>query len=118
MKQNKKFAIIFCVGIAFIIIYFLLRIPHMNENELVVPAIEYVLENGYPTNEAGETYGPAIKVADAEEPDLILVELKNGLQGYVKKTDLDSIVSKPGESSSIPIYLQDGKTQIGSFRVS
>ena len=45
-------------------------------------------------------------------PDLILAESKEGIKGYLKKTDKDSITSS---SRTLPLYLQDGKTKIAEL---
>ncbi|MCL2632021.1 MAG: hypothetical protein FWD45_02875 [Coriobacteriia bacterium] len=46
-------------------------------------------QSQYAVNESGQTYGSAAHAQSIEaEPDLILVESTNGLEGYVLKTDL------------------------------
>jgi hypothetical protein len=97
--------------------------------ELVIPSQEYIEANGYPTNEKGETYGPKITRMDdrTEDPDLVLAEGEDDVQGYVKKTDLDGdLPSSPEEAvkynetikdRTIPLYLQDGETVVGYFRI-
>lgn len=85
----------------------------------------------YAVNERGETFGSASGAASsASEPALIEAIATNGKVGYVKKSDLDDDpglrVSSPeealayqerraGASRTIPVYLEDGKTQIGEF---
>jgi len=93
---------------------------------IIIPSIDDVKANGYPTNEMGQTYGPDIKEDTDPEavPDLILVCNKFGVEGYIKQTDI-----RPGASTleeamdwipreyTINMYLQDGCTIIGTFTV-
>lgn len=54
--------------------------------DLVIPTFEYILENGYPVNDKGETYGPDMgNMMIIDEPDLILAQGENSIIGYVKK---------------------------------
>lgn len=93
----------------------------------------------YPRNASGLTYGSLEQSYSPDSaPDLILVEATNGRLGYVLKTALDAAtganVSNPqeavawqrkvdamaaaGQKTRIPVYLVDGKTQIGEFEIS
>jgi len=55
--------------------------------DLVIPTFEYILENGYPVNDKGETYGPDMgNMMIIEEPDLILAQGENSIIGYAKKS--------------------------------
>ena len=94
--------------------------------EVVIPSVDEVRENGYPTNDAGMTYGPDIKEnTDPEsEPDLILVCNEDGLQGYIRATDikegaqsLEEAIHWKKRSYIIPMYLHDGETVIGEYRI-
>lgn len=87
------------------------------------PTVEEIKEDGYPVNDAGETYGPDVKDSE-EEPDLILVDAGDGVVGYIKKADINNGASsleeaREWEPSSyvVPIYLEDGCTQIGEFEI-
>lgn len=86
----------------------------------------------YASNQSGLSYGSAASAVSPEtEPDLILVETKDGTTGYVYKTDLDRAsgadVKTPDDAlvwqnarsgpASIPVYDVDGKTPIGEFIV-
>lgn len=79
------------------------------------------------TNESGQTYG-----AEWLQPDLILVELKDGTTGYCYDEDLNGKkFSTPEEALAwqeqcqrefpngreIPVYERDGKTVIGYFKL-
>lgn len=86
----------------------------------------------FPKNAAGETYG-SLADADSEEdaPDLVLVELANGKDGYIRSKDLfaaeNAKPASPEEAvklqarnaeagpESIPAYAADGKTNIGTW---
>lgn len=84
----------------------------------------------YPINEQGQTYGRApFPPGPTQEPDLIKATGENGVEGYVKSSDLSPSVSSPEEAiafqksisatgyRSIPLYELDGKTVIGEFRL-
>lgn len=94
--------------------------------EVDIPSVDEVRENGYPTNDAGMTYGPDIKEnTDPEsEPDLILVCNEDGLQGYIRATDikegaqsLEEAMHWKKRSYVIPMYLHNGETVIGEYRI-
>lgn len=99
--------------------------------DLIIPSIDSVLLNGYPTNNAGQTYEPNIGTETDDgvfpSPDLLLAENQFGVVGYVKTTDLvitpESISSaiemtKNAGPVEIPMYLHDGVTRIGTFVLS
>ena len=91
----------------------------------------------YERNAAGQTFGSAMEADSPEhEPDLIQVVATNGKTGYVFKADLDAadgtLASRTFKSPEealrwqegegaldhvIPVYLQDGTTEIGEFLV-
>lgn len=83
----------------------------------------------YSTNASGASYGSLVNAYSPEtEPDLILVETTDGKTGYAYKADLDAAsganVQSPEEAATwqnktveVPVYLVDGKTQIGVFIV-
>lgn len=99
------------------------------ESDLHVPSVEEVLQNGYPTNNSGLTYGPYLIGYISDEPDLTLVKNEDGVQGYVytKEFNIDGDVATEEEAICkakdgrkiiiIPMYLQDGKTVIGEFKI-
>lgn len=82
----------------------------------------------YSVNEQGETYSDApYGTGTIQESDLVEAVGTNGVQGYVKSTDLEPTFSSPEEAiayqeankdgRSIPLYESDGKTVIGEFMV-
>lgn len=84
----------------------------------------------YPINEQGQTYGSdPLTIEPSQEPDLLEATGENGVEGYVKTSDLRPPVSSPEEAidfqkiteatgyRSIPLYESDGKTVIGEFRL-
>ena len=84
----------------------------------------------YPVNEQGQTYGhvPSNASGIVQEPNLTEAIGTNGVEGYVKTTDLNGLsVSSPQEviayqetnkdGRSIPLYESDGTTVIGEFIV-
>ena len=94
-----------------------------------------IIQNGYPVNEKGETYGPAsywIWDENVIQPDLQLAEGENGVTGYIRLSEIDELdghnnVHMPedaveymkrraGEGDiTVNMYLQDGETVIGKF---
>lgn len=93
---------------------------------VVIPSVEEVRTNGYPVNEQGQTYGPDIREnTNIEEvPDLILVCNEFGEEGYIRKTDCAAGASTLEEAAnwepreySVNMYLQDGLTVIGQFKI-
>lgn len=82
----------------------------------------------YSVNEQGETYSDApYGTGTMQELDLVEAVGTNGVQGYVKSTDLEPTFSSPEEAiafqeankdgRSVPLYESDGKTVIGEFIV-
>lgn len=89
-------------------------------------------EVDYPVNEQGQTYGSlADAPSDDQAPDLVLVELPNGEEGYVKSEDLFAAEGEnadtPAEAKAserklekaggidLPAFESDGKTRAGTF---
>lgn len=97
------------------------------QQELHIPTLEEIRQNGYPVNTNGETYGPTLPDENAKEPDLILAVGEGDILGYIKATDTTDNVTSPEEALaymewvkkqdciSIPLYMQDGETVIGKF---
>jgi beta-lactamase regulating signal transducer with metallopeptidase domain len=97
------------------------------ENKTQSKEIKLIIPD-YPVNEQGQTYGhapynPSVIVQD---PDLMAAIGINGVEGYVKATDLNGpSFSSPQEAiayqeanrdgRSIPLYESDGTTVIGEF---
>lgn len=89
---------------------------------LDIPSKESIYENGYPINERGETYGPDLSEW-TDSPDLILVQNRDGIVGYIRKSDLNGpYFDDPTEAAfyqqklqCIDIFMQDGVTKIGEF---
>lgn len=84
----------------------------------------------YAVSDSGLSYGSlADAPSDALAPDLILVELPDGQQGYVYSEELfaaeNDDPSSPGEAIAsndkgpvgVPVYELDGVTRIGTFWV-
>lgn len=101
--------------------------PTPVQEALHIPTEEWILEHGYPTNDLGETYGPNVKELD-HGPDLILAIDRQGLQGYLRWSEFPGAsICTPEEAIAycsedhspcyLNLYLQDGVTVIGTFRV-
>lgn len=85
--------------------------------------------SNFQINAQGQTYG--VETSDQtydQEPDLILVVMTNGQEGYVPKSILDApMPSSPsdavGQSQNqwptylVPAYASDGVTVIGQFQM-
>lgn len=91
----------------------------------------------YSMNAAGLTFGSAAQAANpGQEPDLIQATATNGVHGYVFKNDLEDADGTTAQKAfktpedalkwqategqvdhSVPVYLVDGKTQVGVFVV-
>lgn len=91
---------------------------------LTIPEKVEILANGYPTNKHGETYGPDIWEFDYS-PDLVLVQNKDGVLGYIRVSELEK--NPPNSPSDLDgyeqvyalnMYLEDGITIIGEFRLN
>lgn len=94
---------------------------------LHIPTISEVLDTGYPTNDLGETYGPALSDDNAIEPDLLLAYGDNGVLGYVRQAEMDHEPKTPEEAlawmnshrpKTFNLYSQDGVTIIGTFTLT
>lgn len=86
----------------------------------------------YKINENGQTYGSGMYASDSFNlPDLILADGDNGVQGYIKKTDINNDLPKnPTEAlewnkklenapayREVPLYDVDGVTVVSSFKI-
>lgn len=94
-----------------------------NLNEISIPSKEQVKDTGFPKNKNGETYGPDIKEF-MYEPDLLLAINDDGVVGYIRQSDMDDGVKTPDQaiekevkSYEINMYLEDGETCIGTFKI-
>ena len=111
--------ILMLLGMCAVVIY---GFNQSDGEKLIVPDIEYVIDNGYPKNERGETYGPNIE--GKADPDLLLAEGQDGTVGYIRQKEMldvadsvqEALMSKP-QNKEINLYLQDGSTVIGTFIV-
>lgn len=83
---------------------------------------EFIMRDGYPVNENGETYG-AMKKESLIDPDLQLTYTGD----YIKKSDMDDNVQtledaiaqneRNKSGRKIPLYKKDGKTIVGEFYI-
>lgn len=111
--------ILMLLGMCAVVIY---GFNQSDGEKLIVPDIEYVIDNGYPKNERGETYGPNIE--GKADPGLLLAEGQDGTVGYIRQKEMldvadsvqEALMSKP-QNKEINLYLQDGSTVIGTFIV-
>lgn len=101
---------------------YLILVVCVSVSELPV-SVESVRENGYPINDDGKSYGPDVKESNIQ-PDLILVCNEDGKEGYIKKEDLNrgAVSLEQAQNGGfhnyqIPMYLSDGKSIVGYFRI-
>ena len=83
------------------------------------------VETEWATNPSGDTFG--VMKEDGSEPDLVAVIATNGEDGYVYTEELrgpdfanpeEALAwqqAHAGEARTIPVYREDGVTQIGEF---
>ena len=104
-----------------------------DHGDLAVPTVAELIAHGYPVNARGETYGPGGKYTDwLGQPDLELAMGKNGVEGYIRYTELQEAsgagrVHSPEEAlawneyvlqrgpAEIPVYKEDGETVVDWF---
>jgi len=84
----------------------------------------------FPKNKSGQTYGSnAFVNSPDQEPDLISAVGEDGVEGYLRKVDINEEMPKtpqeavarnkkhkPDDVIEIPLYAVDGKTIIGVFK--
>lgn len=123
--KKRVILIVFGVVLLFIGIFLTGKTFLVNQNDvaakkLLIPTQEEILQNGYPINENGQTYGPC--VGDFI-PDLMLAKNEEGMLGYIYsvKTEVSSpeeameYMKNGDKNQSSTMYLQDGTTVIGTF---
>ena len=94
-----------------------------NSHTLLIPEEKQILEEGYPKNELGETYGIMLKDSDFT-PDLLLAQNEYGTVGYIRIAEADAnLPNSPEEAvnykpvEKVNMDLQDGTTIIGEFHI-
>lgn len=102
------------------------RADNSVNREIVIPTLEEVLNNGYPINARGETYGPAFREV-LVSPDLELAQNEEGILGYIRQAEVPGAsVSTLEEAAAyscpdtfyMNMYAEDGITIIGQFYVN
>ena len=115
--------------------FMLLTAEEPDYGDLDVPTMKELIENGYPVNARGETYGfPGVE-RWLGEPDLVLSRGKNGILGYVRRSETEPLpegmetVSTPEEALAlseylasivpfaVPVYREDGETVLDWFEI-
>ena len=103
-----------------------------DHGDLDVPTVAELIEHGYPVNDRGETYGPCGFEEWLGYPDLGLALGINGVEGYIRQSELDEAtgvgqVHSPEEAVAwteyvrqrgpveIPVYKEDGETIVDWF---
>ncbi len=91
-------------------VYALLADGRAENPELWTLADEFLVDGEYPVNANGETYGNyLLRELVGYAPDLVLAVNENGVQGYVRNTDVPvTTLSEKGVSVVVPLYDRDG----------
>lgn len=128
------FSLVLCVLLIGIInITYSRNETHANEGKEINGNTTIEESIKYPVNENGQTYGKDNDTGNS--PDLIAAIGENGVEGYVKQTDLmelgdantldeaieydkkRAVLASQGTYIEIPLYKNDGETIIGKFRI-
>lgn len=126
MKYKKLCKLSLNIMLIILFAFFLQPFPSLANNEPLANHNSEI-ENLWPVNENGQTYGPAIYTAPPEaHPDLMAAIGMEGTLGYVLYSDLEGPLPRTPEEAVkmndnppryIPLYDKDGKTVIGAFKV-
>lgn len=92
--------------------------------------VDTIQRVSFERNASGQTFGSELDAATpADAPDLISAWATNGKEGYILKIDLHTDVFSGSKSPEeawakqsarnrvIPVYAQDGRTQIGVYEI-
>lgn len=102
--------------------------PNINVTSISNDTESIDLIKSYKINIYGETYGSDF-YADilGYEPDLIAVENKDGVEGYVKNEEMNVTFTNPSDAAewsqahrepyAIPMYDENGRNIIGEFEI-
>lgn len=133
LKKRHVFGLVIMIGLTFIGVNHFTKsrnsLAYIDEKDKVYE----IKENDY-----GQTYGSELSTEEYDDgPDLISVEMNNGEIGYVYRDDfydnanqpnnpeeaveymkiVEKNIKKYGYYKSIPVYKEDGKTKIGTFKI-
>lgn len=133
LKKRHVLGLIIMIGLTFI------GVDHFTKSR---DSLSYIDEKDkvyeIKENDYGQTYGSELSTKEYDDgPDLISVEMKNGETGYVYRDEFYDNVNQPnnpkeaveytktveknikkyGYYKSIPVYKEDGKTEIGTFEI-
>lgn len=131
-RKKYIFGLVIISGLTFIGVNSFTKYQNKSDNIKVYNKYE-IKENEY-----GQSYGSNLANTEyGNEPDLILVETDDGKLGYAYKDDfydtknqpnnpeeavaytemVEKNIKKKGYYKAIPVYENDGKTKIGSFKI-
>lgn len=133
LKKRHVLGLIIMIGLTFI------GVDHFTKSR---DSLSYIDEKDkvyeIKENDYGQTYGSELSTKEYDDgPDLISVEMKNGETGYVYRDEfydnanqpnnpkeaveytktVEKNIKKYGYYKSIPVYKEDGKTEIGTFEI-
>lgn len=118
-------AVVAGVGLALTISAWVFGPPETGDGAQAEPADQGEAHTKYPVNAAGQTYGSlADATSEIDAPDLILVEMDDGNEGYVLAAELFAAeggdISNPKEAAEwtfepvpLEVYESNGRTVIG-----
>ncbi len=131
-RKKYIFGLVIISGLTFIGVNSFTK--HQNKSDNIKVYNKYEIKE----NEYGQSYGSNLANTEyGNEPDLILVETDDGKLGYAYKDDfydtknqpnnpeeavaytemVEKNIKKKGYYRAIPVYENDGKTKIGSFKI-
>lgn len=131
-RKKYIFGLVIISGLTFIGVNSFTK--HQNKSDNIKVYNKYEIKE----NEYGQSYGSNLANTEyGNEPDLILVETDDGKLGYAYKDDfydtknqpnnpeeavaytemVEKNIKKKGYYKAIPVYENDGKTKIGSFKI-
>lgn len=131
-RKKYIFGLVIISGLTFIGVNSFTK--HQNKSDNIKVYNKYEIKE----NEYGQSYGSNLANTEyGNEPYLILVETDDGKLGYAYKDDfydtknqpnnpeeavaytemVEKNIKKKGYYRAIPVYENDGKTKIGSFKI-
>ena len=138
-KLSTRSVRVFIAAILALGIAAALAVVGVNASASTTAGDEFVMSSksygDYPKNPQGKAFGSALEAkTPADEPDLILAQGTNGKIGYILKSDArgpeprtpaeaialtnQKFRTQEPQTSTIPLYSEDGVTVIGEYLIN